>query len=245
MVPRMWSVLLLAFLGTGASGASYAQQPGKLSFPPVPIDRTQAFALGEFDGSLTLQGTVTPTLRIVGDRVLVELLYAEKGLYGKLLDALTPAGGCRVVYSEGAGAKFELCSVDQLRADFDKNNGHIRVRFRVELLKTAAGVRGDENHHDATLEVRTESRPTSISLVPQSLDIEEVPAEVENALVEQIQTADMPLEGCLAHSGLRLEDVQYAQGSEEARAVGSIPLAQSQNTYWCLMKQGFAYGSRE
>lgn len=244
-MPRMWSVLLLAFLSTGASGASYAQQPGKISFPPVPIDRTQAFALGKFDGSLTLQGTVTPTLRILGDRVLVELVYVEKGLYGKLLDALTPAGGCRAVYSEGSGAEFELCSVDQLRADFDKNNGHIRVRFRAELLKTAAGVRGDESHHEATLEVRTESLPTSISMVPQSLDIEDVPAEVENGLVEKIQAAHLPLEGCLAHSGLRLEDVQYAQGSEEARAVGSIPLAQSQNTYWCLMKQGFAYGSRK
>lgn len=245
-MPRMWSVLmLLAFLGMGASGVSYAQQPGKIAFPPVPIDRTQAFALGEFDGSLTLQGTVTPTLRVVGDRVLVELVYAETGLYGKLLGALTPAGGCRVIYSEGPGSEFELCSVDQLRADFDKNNGHIRVRFRVELLKTAAGVRGDENYHDATLEVLTKSRPTSISMVPQSLDIEDVAAEVENALLEQIQPADVPLEGCLAHSGLRLEDVQYAQGSEEARAMGSIPLVQSQNTYWCLMKQGFAYGSRE
>lgn len=211
---RATSLALLVLFSSLANAADTIE----LALPDQPMPIRTTVTIGDLRNPLAIDGTLSLTLRVDDEVVRLGMTYRAANLYAALLDSLRSRAksGCSVVGRSGSGrgaVEAKLCRVRSIRLELDRAKQRLWLKADARFRFQVNGIASDTSWNEISAEYGARFVGSRLVLTPVSLNIEGVPGEFDERIVEDLSPINVALDECLTEATIRLEEASLPENS--------------------------------
>jgi len=216
-------VIVLIFLAVLAAPFAYLKAGQNITIPfEHQIDQEVIIGDGRLKSlNVKLDGMINAELE--GDQLIFSGTLSHRQLYKKILTAFESrarSGYTRLARENGIEPKWRRLNSFSIAFNPDKQTFRTRANAKIRLQSRIGRKTGD---WDISLETHISIIDGYLYFNPESLNIKNVPGELNKLILASIDSAKIPLTACLKNVPVHILSISYKEGANSANVSFSVP----------------------